>query len=495
MVSWRKLKRSYNMRSVIKPAGVSGTKALFLIQIFATLGYSVLYSTTFLYLKSLDVSVIEATGITASFIAFNFTLHLLGGYVGGRFLSYRALFVVCGVLQIVGSIIIADVNLQTFYWGIAVFLAGSGFNSICINCMVTQLFSPEDKRRQTAFLWNYSGMNLGFFIGFSIAGYFQHLQNYYWLFVITAVGNAIALLLTFCNWRVLRDVETPLTRDNVSKGMRAVGALIGIVVLVFALRFLLKHSTLSNEVIIACGIGMFFMLIYFARIQKTVLERNRLWAFLVLMLAAVIFWTLYQLMPMGLTAFINNNVDRVVMGIKIAPQWFNNVNSLVIIIGGPLVAITANRLRAKGRELNIPFLFAMGLLLIGVAFSLLPLGIYFANPEGYVNLWWIVLVYFLLAVGELCLSPIAFSAVGLLAPTNLRGVLMGVTLLTTGLAAVFSRYFSDMALGVNQVSGNFNPLLTNQTFSTTFLLLGCASILASFILMALVPSIMRLIRR
>ena len=78
------------------------------------------------------------------------------------------------------------------------------------------------------------------------------------------------------------------------------------------------------------------------------------------MLAAVIFWTLYQLMPMGLTAFINNNVDRVVMGIKIAPQWFNNVNSLVIIIGGPLVAITANRLRAKGRELNIPFLFCNG---------------------------------------------------------------------------------------------------------------------------------------
>jgi POT family proton-dependent oligopeptide transporter len=32
--------------------------------------------------------------------------------------------------------------------------------------MLTQRFKPEDDRRESAFLWNYAGMNLGFFIGF-----------------------------------------------------------------------------------------------------------------------------------------------------------------------------------------------------------------------------------------------------------------------------------------------------------------------------------------
>ena len=39
--------------------------------------------------------------------------------------------------------------------------------------MLTQRFTPEDPRREGAFLWNYAGMNVGFFVGFTVAGYFQ----------------------------------------------------------------------------------------------------------------------------------------------------------------------------------------------------------------------------------------------------------------------------------------------------------------------------------
>src|ERR1017187_2060970 len=67
-----------------------GTAVLFFIQIFATLGFAVLYSTLVLYAtKHLQLSVKVATTLMGVFGAFNYGLHLFGGYRGGRFLSTR----------------------------------------------------------------------------------------------------------------------------------------------------------------------------------------------------------------------------------------------------------------------------------------------------------------------------------------------------------------------------------------------------------------------
>src|SRR6266542_3039688 len=151
-----------------------GTAALFFIQIFATLGFAVLYSTLVLYAtKHLHLGVKAATTLMGVFGAFNYGLHLFGGYLGGRFLSNRNLFVGGMALQVAGCGLIATGSAAMLYWGLALFLTGSGLNVTCINMMLTQRFTPDDPRREGAFLWNYAGMNVGFFIGFTVAGLFN----------------------------------------------------------------------------------------------------------------------------------------------------------------------------------------------------------------------------------------------------------------------------------------------------------------------------------
>jgi POT family proton-dependent oligopeptide transporter len=67
---------------------VPGTTTLFFIQIFATLGFAVLYSTLVLYAtKHLQLPVKDAALMMGVFGAFNYGLHLFGGYMGGRFMS------------------------------------------------------------------------------------------------------------------------------------------------------------------------------------------------------------------------------------------------------------------------------------------------------------------------------------------------------------------------------------------------------------------------
>src|SRR5574343_60545 len=70
-----------------------GSGALFFIQTFSTLGFAVLYSTLVLYAtKRLGFSESQANAMMGVFGAFNYGLHLFGGYLGGRYLSNRNLF-------------------------------------------------------------------------------------------------------------------------------------------------------------------------------------------------------------------------------------------------------------------------------------------------------------------------------------------------------------------------------------------------------------------
>src|SRR3954468_11000980 len=186
-----------------------GTAALFFIQIFATLGFAVLYSTLVLYAtRHLHFSAKEASATMGVFGAFNYGLHLFGGYLGGRFLSNRNLFVGGMVLQVLGCGTIALGSMAAMYWGLALFLTGSGLNVTCINMMLTQRFAPEDERRESAFLWNYAGMNVGFFVGFAVAGHYQLTESYRELFLFATVGNFAAIVLAAVNWRRIADIDT-----------------------------------------------------------------------------------------------------------------------------------------------------------------------------------------------------------------------------------------------------------------------------------------------
>src|SRR5450755_3356311 len=237
-----------------------GTAVLFFIQIFATLGFAVLYSTLVLYAtQHLHFSAKDATTIMGVFGAFNYGLHLFGGYLGGRFLSNRNLFVGGMVLQVLGCGLIAGGSVALLYWGLALFLTGSGLNVTCINMMLTQRFKPEDPRREGAFLWNYAGMNVGFFVGFSVAGYFQGTQSYASLFIFATLGNFVAIILAVLSWKTLTDRNTPLLEAK-SKQFRlrllaGIGILIGLIPVVW---LMLQHPDMTETLVkgICCAVAL-----------------------------------------------------------------------------------------------------------------------------------------------------------------------------------------------------------------------------------------------
>src|SRR3954451_7468516 len=298
-----------------------GTAALFFIQIFATLGFAVLYSTLVLYAtKHLHLDVKMATALMGVFGAFNYGLHLFGGYLGGRFLSNRNLFVGSMAVQMIGCACIATGTLAMFYLGLALFLTGSGLNVTCINMMLTQRFAPEDPRREGAFLWNYAGMNVGFFVGFSAAGHFQATESYSSLFIFATLGNFCAIVLAFFNWKTLTDRNTPLldatAKQYQLRQLAGIGIVIGIVPVVW---FMLQRTG-STEILLKaiCG-AVAVTLIYLTVRHSDRRERRNMTAYLILTLGSLMFWSLYQMAPNGQMLFAVHNVDRMIGRVEIQP--------------------------------------------------------------------------------------------------------------------------------------------------------------------------------
>ncbi len=469
-----------------------GTAALFFIQIFATLGFAVLYSTLVLYAtRHLHFSAREASATMGLFGAFNYGLHLFGGYLGGRFLSNRNLFVGGMALQVLGCACISIGSTGAMYWGLAFFLTGSGLNVTCINMMLTQRFAPEDLRRESAFLWNYAGMNLGFFVGFAVAGHYQLAEDYTRLFLFATTGGCMAIVLAVVNWRVLADLNTTLL-DATPGQLKArfaagVAILLGIPPVIW---ILLQHTGPTGALLKTLSAVVAGVLVYLTVKHRDPREKNNMWAYLVLGLGSLVFWSLYQMAPNGLQLFAVNNVNLHVWGIEIAPQWVQNINTVSIVVGGPLLAALFSKLRARGWKIDIPQQFAVSLILMGLGFLALPVGISLADEAGRSAFFWLFLSYLLQSVGELLISPIGYAMIGKLAPREYQGIMMGSWMLVTGLASLFAGDFSGM---IPEPTGT-TAAASNPVYSTLFAGLGWGSTAVGIVLVLLIPFLRRLIK-
>src|ERR1700730_1128237 len=470
---------------------VEGTAVLFFIQIFATLGFAVLYSTLVLYAtKHLQLPVKTATVLMGVFGAFNYGLHLFGGYLGGRFLSNRNLFVGGMALQVIRCACIATGTLALFYIGLAFFLTGSGLNVTCINMMLTQRFTPEDPRREGAFLWNYAGMNVGFFVGFAVAGYFQGTESYSSLFIFATLGNFVAIILAALSWKTLADRNTPLLEATPKKFqlrlLAGIAILIGLIPVVW---FMLQRPGGTETIIKGiCG-AVALTLIYLTVRHSDRREKRNMTAYLILTVGSLMFWSLDQLAPSGLMLFAVNNVNLMIGSVQIQPQWIQNINTVCIVVGGPLLASLFTRMRASGWRIDIPKQFATSLILMALGFLILPLGIKLAGIDGKSAFAWLFMSYVLQSIGELLISPIGYAMIGKLAPRQYQGVMMGSWMLVTGLASLFAGDFSGM---IPEPSGT-TAVATNAGDAKLFAELGVGSLVVGIALVILIPFLRKLI--
>lgn len=465
-------------RNFFKVSVPKEIRVLFTIKLFTTYSFSVLYSSLLLYLLEIEkISQSAALGVVGTFISLNFILHFLGGFWGGTYISNRGLLAGGMIFETIG-LLLTKFNL---FLGLGIYLTGCGIYVTSITAIMIQRFEPGDDRREYAAFILYSGMNLGFLIGSSISGYLYLHKMYFALFASAAFSSAMSLILALINWEIISDKTTKLVKlSKEKKRTQQNKVLISVMFLTPLIILSLIYNKTLSDVILAVSLLMFFSVFIVAMKQPTKAQRNQVFAFSILLVVGIIFWSIYFIGPMGLVVFIKNHVDSHILGLSVAPQWYNNVNTIMIVLGGPLLAEWFKRRRESGGELSTPILFSLALLLIGIAYIILPLAISVSN-NNLVSPLWLVLSYIFLTLGELCVGPIGVAMIGRLAPKGYQGWLLGIWSMNSGIATILSKQFSEvMTVG---------PLESTVHFSRMFMNVGLGAIGSAIILFGFSPMI------
>ena len=426
----------------------------------------------------LGISEATATQIVGAYGGGVYLATIIGAWLADRVLGpertlfYAAAVVMCGHIALSLVPGIAGVAV-----GLVLIALGSGGVKANASSLVGSLYAADDERRDGGFSLFYMGINLGAFVGPLLTGLLQEDWGFHYGFALAAVGMFLGLVQYSVGRRRLPD-ETRVAPHPLERGerVRYAAAAVGAVVLVAVLVLVgvISADNLSDVVIwvtVVAAIAYFAVLL--TSRQITGVERSRVWSFVPLFVANVVFWSLYQQQFTVVTIYSDKRLDRSFFGWEMPVSWVQSINPVFIIALAPVFAAVWTKLGP--RQPSTPVKFAVGTVLMGVAFLLflpVPAG---ENTAPLLALTGILLVF---TLAELFISPVGLSLSTKLAPQRF----------TTQMVAL---YFLSIALGT-ALSGKLAGYYDWHDETTYFLVLGLVAVVVGLLLLAVTRPIRRL---
>jgi proton-dependent oligopeptide transporter, POT family len=432
----------------------------------------------------LGFSVAKATAIYGTYTGAVYLMSVPGGWVADNILGARLAVLIGGILIAFGHFSMAFPVEASFYGGLILIVLGTGLLKPNISTMVGGLYSQDDPRRDGGFSIFYMGINIGAMISPLVCGYLaQHPQfksflasmgfnpeaSWHWGFAAAGVGMTLGLIQYLIGRQRLATVGQ---RPRERKAMESIGpdaaqhpaaqaetssmvkVLKGASSLFLALAFILAAGTVVGLIMYFNGQPMgvdlsnafFWVLLSFtfgllATVAKyfqnalaagerarAVAEAKRLSVIPILFFFSVLFWMAFEQAGSSLNLFAEELTRNSIFGFAFPSSWFQSVNSLFIIGLAPVFAWLWVRL--GDRQPSSPTKFALGLIFAGLGFVVVAYASSLTGGDNKVGPMWLILVYLLHTIGELCLSPVGLSMVTKLAPAKLVGLMMGVWFLS-----------------------------------------------------------------
>jgi proton-dependent oligopeptide transporter, POT family len=444
--------------------------------------------------------------LIGSYAALVYAMPVVGGYIADKYLGFRKAIVFGGILLVLGhlgmayegntttksltgEIIRDDFALQIFYLSLAFIVMGVGFLKANISSLVGELYEQGDKRRDSGFTIFYMGINLGSFLATLICVWLG--EKYGWSYGFAAAGIGMLFgLLTFISGRELLmgkgESNVPEFLAKRSFGIKNewliyAGSVFSILLV---WQMVQRHSIVQNALIVSGAISFIYIL-YYAITQLEKVARERLLALTILIVFTIVFWALFEQAYTSLNLFADRILDRG----SIPAGNFLSLNALFIVLFAPVFAWLWVKLGKYNP--NTAVKFAIALLLVGLGFGSLVLGINLSEM-GKVGMFWLVFTYFLHTCAELCLSPVGLSAVTKLTPVKIVGFMMGVWFLATASSEFIASLLANIA-SVDTTNGTAPDLnLAKQSYLTLFEYLFYTGIGFGTLLLVFSPIIKRL---
>ena len=396
-----------------------GLPTLFFTEMWERFSYYGMRAILVLYMVAtpaqggLGFSVKEAASIYGTYTMSVYLTGIPGGLIADHILGLRLAVLFGGIIIALGHFSLTVAQMPFFYGGMVLIAAGTGLLKPNISGLVGRLYGANDPRRDSGFSIFYMGINIGSLMAPLVCGYlaqsdrfkgflaargFDPAGSWHWGFGAAGVGMTIGLIVYLLNQRRLRQATERNPASAATDGPKSA-----------------------------------------PKVPLTSADWKRIAAIFIFFLFTILFWAAYEQKGASLNLFAKSLVRTEIFGWAYPSSWLQALTPFFVICLAPLFSYLW--VRIGDRQPSSPIKFTLGLLSIGLAFILLvPASALTAS--GRISPLWLVGVYFLEVVGEMCLSPVGLSTVTKLAPLKLVGIMMGVWFLAASLGNKLAGYIS-----------------------------------------------------
>ncbi|MCY3001996.1 MAG: peptide MFS transporter [Planctomycetota bacterium] len=417
-----------------------------------------------------DDAQAQASASYGGFTALVYALGIFGGSIADRVLGYRRSIVMGGLFMAAGEFMLMVPQgsymgfdqKQVFFFGLSLLIVGNGLFKPNISSLVGKLYKQGDPRRDGGFTIFYMGINIGAAIAPVLCqmvaaamgtpeigvkgepGYVPAESDYRYGFALAGAGMLLGLVCFSAFTKLLGDKGTA-PEGKQGLGPVVMVALGGLIVAPGVFMLLALRDNVVGYILYASfAVIIAFLISVGMREERE--QKERLFALVLMLILNCVFWMGFEQAGNSLNFFAKKQLDPLSVGTwTMPPEWWQSVNAVLIVLFGPVFSWLWVALDRKGKNPSIPAKFGLGFLGMGLGFLVINQGIGAATSAGLVAWYFLLGLYIVHTLGELCLSPVGLSMVTKLAPGRMTGMVMGAWFISIATGNFLAGEVSTMA--------------------------------------------------
>ena len=475
----------------------AGLFVCFLTEMWERFSYYGMRALLIFYLtKHWEFSDASSYLIYGAYTSLVYIMPVFGGMLADQVLGSKKAVTYGAILLVLGHTgMTVESEVQIFYLSLALIISGVGFLKPNISTLVGALYEEGDPRRDSGFTIFYMGINIGAFSATLLCGYLGETYGWAYGFGAAGIGMLFGLVIFLFGQPYLQGLAGPPSNLYKEKNFGISNenwAYISGILMVLVSWFLVQNQQLVGSLLGGFGAICIAGWLFYTLLKCPPIERDRLIVVGILILFSLMFWALFEQAGSSLNILTDRGVDRSLLGWTVPASMFQSLNALFIFTLAPFFAMLWIALAKRNMEPSTPLKFAIGIIFVGLGFLVLVAGM--ESSDGVQTaVIWIILIYLLHTLGELCLSPVGLSSVTKLSPQRIVGVMMGMWFF----ASAAGNYVAGLiarATSSNSMSATNEPfdLVQKASFVEVYTNVGLMAVGCGIVLALITPILKRL---
>ena len=367
-----------------------GLYILFLVEMFERFSFFGMKGILILCLQAakelggFDMSEASSLSLYSYYASLCYLLNPLGGFFA-RYLGEKRIVFIGGLTLSIGHLILAFHSLNTLFTGLLLIIIGTNLLKPNITPLVTkQYYEHETEKINAGIYFFYRGINLGSFLGSLVVGYIAFQYNYQLALSVSSVFMIFGQIIYCVFYNKILNLDQKANNNQ------------------------------KQEIT-----------------EESYVRRNKNIAIIITCIIVFLFTISFEAGTSVMLVIANKHIHNKILGFTVPITWYHMLNPFMIIF----IASKWNEIFEKYVSFHR---LGIGLLLGGISFLPVVLGVLQINYMGYMSQWCYIIQQILCTLGELNVYTLTLSFITRLASNKYKSLATGSLFASIGIASYTS---------------------------------------------------------